>query len=364
MSTTNPNYDGSDYNTRTFFAPTTNRLKENGSVEYMNGEEQFHQHVKSCRLLSGAPWDYQEEASDEDDYEGAVEDHQYQPNDEDYNRIDEYYEHLKGSSPNDKLICNYYRPSFSTDLCVDAAILNTTPINVQDPVAFENNVAFLIVKPGILPYKLKSIENTIVTWRGKSKFEYNGDYGVTLLKCYLFHQDISPFIYDDWDFEEDIQVVWLRTTSVHWFVPLEHNQRKFMEDMASWTPDQPFNHEYLPDSYSEWCNEYMDTEPGKPPRRNHILESDYDSDSTHSSMPSLVSCSESEYDSEYDSDSTHSSMPSLEYYSASNRMDTSHDEDDQHSHFGLSRFQQNRSDGNVVPNWSLGRSVGEQWCDP
>jgi len=24
----------------------------------------------------------------------------------------------------------------------------------------------------------------------------------------------------------------------------------------------------------------MDTEPGKPPRRNHILESDYDSDST------------------------------------------------------------------------------------
>lgn len=37
-------------------------------------------------------------------------------NNEDYKRIDEYYESQKGNTPNDKLIGSYFRPSFSESL--------------------------------------------------------------------------------------------------------------------------------------------------------------------------------------------------------------------------------------------------------
>jgi len=347
-----------------------------GEPMEIDGEEQFRQHVQACQQVSGAHWDYEEDASedeaddadsdyvpseaeeteDDTDYVDSDDDSdlsysvaQYldgtgypdELNNEDYKRIDEYYESQKGNTPNDKLISSYFRPSFSESLHIDAAVLNTTPVNVQDPVAFENDMAFLTIKPNMSPLKLAILENLVVIWRGES--QYNQDTHTTELKCYFFYQDISPFMYDDWDFDaEDIDVIWLNTRSVSWLVPLEHKDRKFLEKMASWTPTEPFDRTVDATSYCEWENEFMDTQGDKAPRGDDYNEEekvpdDESHSSGYSSMPSLISGSES--DSE---------------------MDISDEETDYDdgSHFGPSAFMSS----NAYPKFK--KANGDHWCDP
>lgn len=347
-----------------------------GEPMEIDGEELFRQHVQACQQVSGAHWDYEEDASedeaddadsdyvpseaeeteDDTDYVDSDEDSdvdcysvaQYlddgtgypdELDDEDYKRIDEYYESQKGNTPNDKLISAYFRPSFSESLHIDAAVLNTTTVNVQDPVAFENDMAFLTIKPNMSSLKLAILENLVVIWRGES--QYNQDTRATELKCYFFYQDISPFMYDDWDFDdEDIDVIWLKTSSVSWLVPLEHKDRKFLEKMASWTPTEPFDRTVDATSYCEWENEFMDTQGDKAPRGDDGNEEEkVPDDSSHSSgyssMPSLISGSES--DSE---------------------MDISDEETDYDdgSHFGPSTYMSSH----VWPK----KANGDHWCDP
>ena len=126
-------------------------------------------------------------------------------------------------------------------------------------------MAFLTIKPNMSSLKLAILENLVVIWRGES--QYNQDTRATELKCYFFYQDISPFMYEDWDYDdEDIDVRWLKTSSVSWLVPLEHKDRKFLEKMASWTPTAPFDRTVDATSYCEWENEFMDTQGDKAPR--------------------------------------------------------------------------------------------------
>ena len=172
------------------------------------------------------------------------------------------YEAETPEQENDYLVDEYWRPTFSHNLDIEAALLEA-PVNVNDPVAWKDGMTFVQTRGETVHGSL--LDNVVMIWRGESRYDpENG----TEMKCYFFFQDISPFIYDYWnhDARTHIDSDWIPSSSLQWFVPMENEDQEYLIEVSSWTPRDVFNRNYTAESYGEWENEYLDTDEYSAPR--------------------------------------------------------------------------------------------------
>ena len=181
---------------------------------------------------------------------------------EDEEEEEDEYEAETPEQENDYLVDEYWRPTFSHNLDIEAALLEA-PVNVNDPVAWKDGMTFVQTRGQTVHGSL--LDNVVMIWRGESRYDpENG----TEMKCYFFFQDISPFIYDYWnhDARTHIDSDWIPSSSLQWFVPMENEDQEYLIEVSSWTPRDVFNRNYTAESYGEWENEYLDTDEYSAPR--------------------------------------------------------------------------------------------------
>ena len=193
------------------------------------------------------------------------------PEDEDYESStdEEAAVHPQSAEDyNENLLDEYWRPTFSHNIDIEAALIQA-PVNVNDPMGWSNNMAFVQTKQGT---DAALLDNVIMIWRGESRYDETDG---TQMKCYFFFQDISPFIYDYWDKDgSGIDYDWIPASVLQWFVPMDDDDYDFLAKASSWTPTDIFDREWQAEDYGEWDNEFLDTNYDEPPRPSKTLNSE------------------------------------------------------------------------------------------
>ena len=182
---------------------------------------------------------------------------------------------------NENLIDEFWRPSFSQNLDVEAALIQT-PVNVNDPMGWTKNMAFVQRNQ---TDEASLLDNVVMIWRGDSRYDESDG---TQLKCFFFYQDISPFIYDYWDHDASgIDYDWIPASQLQWFIPMDHDDHEYLIEASSWTPSDVFDYKYTAQCYGEWDNEYIDTDRYTPPRP--VIDYEDDGNMSDDSYPDSIS---------------------------------------------------------------------------
>ena len=170
---------------------------------------------------------------------------------------------------NDDLLNESWNPSFSKWLSsltsfgtISMTGPNSLPIS-NPPFWFaNNNHPFTLVRVRDDVNVLDELKGVIMLWDGSTFYQD----GKIKLCLELFYQDIHPFIYDAWDYDDaPLTSCEFSADELEWVMFEDDDVMTCVENAGLWTPKQPFHRNRL--GYGEWENERLDVQyTGCPPR--------------------------------------------------------------------------------------------------
>ena len=170
---------------------------------------------------------------------------------------------------NDDLLDDSWNPSFSKWLSTLPSF-GTIPMTgsqslpiTNPPFWFtNNNHPFTLVRVRDDVDVLNELKGVIMLWDGSTFYQD----GKIKLSLELFYQDIHPFIYDSWDYNDSpLTSCEFSADELEWVMFEDDDVMTCVENAGQWTPKQPFHRNRL--GYGEWENERLDVQyTGCPPR--------------------------------------------------------------------------------------------------